>query len=164
MTQRDVVTIAGGVVVGFAAAALIGVGLFGQDAWGNTRTDVALYTPGTGGPCTIDKAQYVRAQKGRNVTWEIANHCEGADRVVTVGNFRTASGPSSASDCASPGADYPFTDAALAKRTATVASGGDRKIKLTVKGRGDLGDQALTVYFDLCLDGQKADPELMIER
>lgn len=164
MTQRDVVRIAGGAVAGFAIAALLGAGVFGWNVWGDTETDVALYTPGTGGPCTLAKAQYVRTKKGKHVIWEVANHCEGADRIVTVGNFRKASGPSGANDCSNPGADYPFTNSDLSKRTATVPADGDRDIKLKVKGRGDLGDQALIVYFDICMDGQVVDPELMIER
>jgi len=164
MTQRDYVKIAGGVVIGLVLAALLGVGAFGWNLWGDTETEVTLYAPGAGGECTIAKAQYVRAKKGKKVMWEIANYCEGADRVVSVGNFRKASGPSSASDCSDAGPDYPFTEAALSARMATVASGEDKDITLKVKGRGDLGENALTVYFDICLDGRKADPELMIER
>ena len=164
MTQRDWVRVAAGVVVGLIVAALLGAGLFGVNWFGDTETDVALYTPGAGGPCTLGKAQYVRTEKGKRVIWEIANHCEGADKVVTVGNFRQAAGPSSANDCRDAGSDYPFTDADLARRTATVSSGGEGDISLKVKGRGDLGEAALTVYFDICLDGRKTDPELMIER
>jgi hypothetical protein len=164
MTQRDWVKIAGGVVIGLAVAALLGAGLFGFNVMGDTETEVTLYAPGDGGPCTLGKAPYVRAKKGKKVIWEIVNHCEGADKVVSVGNFRKASGPSGANDCSDAGADYPFKDAALSTRMATVASGGDGDITLKVKGRGDLGDEAMTVYFDICLDGRKADPELMIER
>ncbi len=164
MTQRDYVRIAGGVVIGLVLAALLGAGLFGVNLWGDTETDVSLYMPGAGGGCTLDKAQYVRTKKGKKVVWEIANNCEGDDKVVIVGNFRKASGPSGANDCSDAGADYPFTDASQAKRTATVAAGGNGDIELKVKGRGDLGESALTLYFDICLDGQKADPELMIER
>ena len=164
MTQRDWVKVAGGVVVGLAVAALLGAGLFGVNLWGDTETEVALYTPGGGGPCGLAKSPYVRAKKDKKVIWEIANHCEGGDKTVSVGNFRKASGPSSASDCADAGADYPFTDADLAARSATVGAGRDGDITLKVKGRGDLGGTALTVYFDICLDGRKSDPELMIER
>lgn len=164
MTQRDWVKIAGGVVIGVAVAAVLGAGLFGGNLWGDTETEVALYTPGAGGPCTLGKTPYVRAKKGKKVFWEITNHCEGADRIVSVGNFRKTSGPSGATNCSAPGADYPFTDAAFATRTATVPSDGEDDIELKVKGRGDLGDDALTVYFDICLDGRTADPELMIQR
>ena len=164
MTQRDYVTIGGGVVIGLAVAALLGAGLFGVNLWGDTETEVALYMPAAGGPCALGKAQYVRTKKDKKVIWEIANHCEGADKIVSVGNFRKASGPSGATNCSDAGADYPFTDAAFATRTATVASGSEGEIKLKVKGRGDLGEDALTVYFDICLDGQMTDPELMIMR
>lgn len=164
MTQRDYVRIAGGVVIGLVLAALLGAGLFGVNLWGDTETDVSLYVPGAGGPCTLDKAHYVRTKKDKKVVWEIVNDCEGQDKVVTVGNFRKASGPSGANDCSEAGADYPFTDASLPKREATVAAGGKGDIKLKVKDRGDLGESALTFYFDICLDGQKADPELAIER
>lgn len=165
MTQRDwTMMIAGGAVIGLVAAVPLGAGVFGVNLWGDTETEVALYAPGGGGPCTLGKAPYVRAKKGKKVIWEIANHCEGADKVVSVGNFRAASGPSSARDCRDAGADYPFTDADLAARTATVGAGREGDIKLKVKGRGDLGETEMTVYFDICLDGQKADPELMIER
>ncbi len=165
MTQRDYVRIAGGVVIGLVLAALLGAGLFGLNfRGGDTETGVSLYVPGAGGPCTLDKARYVRAKQDKKLIWEIANNCEGEDKVVVVGNFRKASGPSGANDCSAPGADYPFTDASLAKRTATVAAGRTDDIELKVKGRGDLGERALTLYFDICLDGQKADPELAIER
>lgn len=164
MTQRDWVQIAGGVVVGVAAAALLGAGLFGVNLVGDTETGVTLYAPGGSGPCTLGKAQYVRTKKGKKVHWEIANHCDGADRIVTVGNFRKAAGPSSANDCSDAGPDYPFTDADLARRTASVASDGEAAITLKVKDRGALGEAAMTLYFDICLDGRKTDPELMIER
>jgi len=164
MTQRDVVKIAGGVIVGLVIAALLGAGVFGVNLWGDTETEVALYMPGAGGDCTLDKAQYVRTKKDKKVIWEIANHCPGADRIVTVGNFRKASGPSNANDCSDPGADYPFKESDLSKRMATVPSDGNRDIKLKVKGRDELGEEALTVYFDICLDGRKADPELVIAR
>lgn len=164
MTQRDVVKIAGGAVVGFAIAALLGAGIFGVTWRGDTETDVSLYVPGTGGPCTIDKAQYVRTKKGKHVIWKVANHCEGADRAVTVGNFRKAKGPSGETDCSEPGTDYPFTNSDHSKRTATVPAHGDRDIKLKVKDSDELGDEALTVYFDICVDKQMLDPELMIQR
>ena len=38
------------------------------------------------------------------------------------------------------------------------------RIKLKVKGRTELGENELTYYYDLCLDGRKADPVLVIER
>lgn len=164
MTQRDWVKIAGGVVVGLVAAALLGAGLFGFNFMGDMTTEVVLYTPAAGGECTIAKAQYVRAKKGKKVVWEITNYCEGADKVVSVGNFRRSSGPSGATGCTSEGADYPFTDPDLKKRTATVPSGHERDIDLKVKGSKDLGDDAMTVYFDICLEGRTLDPELMIER
>jgi hypothetical protein len=164
MTQSDVVMIAGGAVAGVALAVVLGAGVFGVNVLGDTETQVALYTPGAGGGCTLGKAQYVRTKKGKQVIWQIANHCEGADKIVTVGNFRNTSGPSDANDCSDAGADYPFTEADLSKRIATVASGRRDDIKLRVKGRGELGEEAVTVYFDICLDGRKTDPELAIER
>lgn len=164
MTQRDWVKIGGGVVIGIAAAAVIGVSVFGLNFLGGTDTPVTLYVPGNGGGCTVAKQQYVPAEKGRRVNWEIANHCEGGDRTVVVGNFRKASGPSGASNCDDAGADYPFTNATLQKRTATVAFGGTGDIKLTVKGRDELGEEAVRVYFDICLGGQIVDPELMVRR
>ena len=164
MTQRDWVTIGGGVVIGMAMAAVVGVSAFGLSFSGGTDTTVTLYVPGTGGGCTVAKQQYVPAEKGKRVNWKITNHCEGGDRTVVVGNFRKASGPSGASNCDNAGADYPFTNATLQKRTATVAFEDTEDIKLTVKGRNELGEDAVRVYFDICLGGQVVDPELMIRR
>lgn len=164
MTQRDWGKLAVGVVAGMALAMLLAAGVFGTNLWGDTETDVALYSPGAGGPCTLGKAPYVRAKKGKKVIWEIVNHCDGAERVVAVGNFRKTSGPSNASDCRDPGADYPFTNRDFKARSATVASGREGDIALKVEGRGTLGEAALTVYFDICLDGRISDPELMVER
>lgn len=164
MTQRDVVKIAGGIVVGIVLAALLGAGLFGVNLGGNTETTVTLWVPGSEGPCKLGKAEYVRAKKGKRVIWEIENYCPGGPRTVTLGNFRTTSGPSGADTCDDAGADYPFTSANLQQRTAAVAPDSDGEISLTVKGRGDLGENELTYYFDICLDGVKADPMLEIAR
>ena len=164
MTQRDWVKIGGGVVIGMAVAAALGVSLFGLKFRGATDTTVTLYVPGTGGGCTVAKQQYVPAEKGKRVNWEITNHCEGSDRTVVVGNFRKTSGPSGASNCDNAGADYPFTNATLQKRTATVAFEDTGDITLTVKGSGELGEEPVRVYFDICLGGQIVDPELMIRR
>ena len=164
MTQRDWVKIGGGVVIGMALAAVLGMSVFGVDFRRATDTAVTLYVPGTGGGCTVAKQQYVVTDKGKPVNWAITNYCEGDDRTVVVGNFRKSSDPSGASNCDSAGADYPFTNATLQKRTATVAFEDTEDIKLTVKGRGELGDEAVRVYFDICLDGEIVDPELMIRR
>lgn len=164
MTQRDWVKVGGGVVIGMAVAAVLGVSVFGLSFRGATDTAVTLYVPGTGGGCTVAKQQYVLTEKGKRVDWEITNYCEGADKTVVVGNFRKASGPSGASNCDNPGADYPFTNDTLQKRTATVAFEDTGDIKLTVKGRDELGEEAVRVYFDICLGGEIVDPELMIRR
>ena len=39
-----------------------------------------------------------------------------------------------------------------------------KKIKLKVKNRGDLGNDELIYYYDVCIDGTKHDPQLVIER
>lgn len=164
MTQQDWVKVAGGGVAGVALAAVVCVAVFDVDLRGGTDTPVTLYVPGTGGECMVAKQDYVHARMGRRVTWEITNHCEGADRTVVLGNFRDTPGPSGAANCDSAGADYPFAEPTLRQRTAVVAFGTTGDLTLTAKGPDELGDEPVRVYFDICLDGQIADPELMFER
>lgn len=172
MTQRDAAKIAGGVAIGIAVAVLLGVGVFGVNLSGDTKTDVTLST--IEGACVLGKATHVRVHKGKQLIWEIENHCPGASRTISVGNFRVASGPSTANDCSNAGPDYPFADSDFTKRSSTVDAAtqksngsyksSDGKIKIKAKGRGDLGESEMTYYFDICLDGTKADPTLVMER
>jgi hypothetical protein len=112
--------------------------------------------------------------KGKQLKWHIANFCPDETRTVTVGNFRTASAPSTASDCSGAGTDYPFDDATLAARTSTLDPATQKsngspdpskgQIKLKAKSRDDLGENELIYHFDVCLDGTKTDPMLVFER
>ena len=172
MAQRDYVTIAGGVVVGVVLGAVLGIGFLGKDVFGNTNTEVTLSM--VDGACTLGKATQIRMHKGKQLKWEIENYCPEATRTVTVGNFRTTSAASAAGDCQAAGPDYPFDDAALAARTGTLeparpkSNGGvdpsEGRIQLQAKSRDDLGEDELIYYFDICLDGAKADPMLVFER
>lgn len=172
MTQRDWTRIGVGTMAGFALAALLGVVLLDVNLRGDVRTDVTLST--FDGTCTLGKATLVRAKKGKQVIWRIANYCADAAKTVTVGNFRRTDGSSGPADCSAPGADYPFTDASLAARTGTVDPAeqdddgsydpSDGRIALKMKDRGDLGDEELTYHFDICLDGARSDPMLAVER
>lgn len=172
MTQSDYMRIAAGVVIGFVAAAVLGIGFLGKDVFGNTNTEVTLSS--VDGACTLGKATHLRMRKGKHLKWDIENYCPDETRTVTVGNFRTTSAASTASDCQAAGTDYPFDDAALAARTSTLdpatpkSNGGvdpsKGRIKLKAKSGDDLGENELIYYFDVCLDGTKTDPMLIFER
>lgn len=167
MTQRLVAAVAAGIAVGIALAVVFGGSWFGA---GDSDTDVTLST--VSGKCETGKATLVRVRQSKNLKWEIENYCTEGEKVVMVGNFRTAQGPSGAANCSAAGPQYPFVDGAEALRTATLAAAqqdsdgsidpttGD--IKLKAKGRDDLQDT--TYYFDLCVNGAIVDPMLVVER
>ncbi|MEX2272201.1 MAG: hypothetical protein WD690_12045 [Vicinamibacterales bacterium] len=168
MTQHDWVRIATGAVIGIALGAVLGAGVLGMNFGGDTETDVTVSV--FDGKCTLGKADRVVVKRDKQLIWEIENYCIDGPKTVMVGNFQKQ-GPSTGTNCSNPGPDYPFTDASEDARTETVKAGqqkgnlsidpSDGKIKLKAKD----GDAVLgKYYFDICLDGQKVDPELMMER
>ena len=170
MVQRDLVV---KVAVAVAVVAALVV-VFGFDWRGDRKTDVILSGIGTGGACELGKSSQVRVRKGKQLSWEIENYCTDGAKLVAVGNFRKDPALAVPQDCAEPGADYPFTDGNVATRTARLEAAEvegdgeidptDARIKLKAKGRNELGDTELVYYFDVCLDGRKIDPKLVIER
>ena len=168
MKQRLLVAVAAGVAVGMGLAVVFGGSLFG---FGDRETDVTLSS--VNGTCEVGKATLVRVRQSQNLKWEIENYCTDGEKIVMVGNFRTAKGPSGATNCNAAGPQFPFTDADQGLRTATLAaaqqdSNGridatDGDIKLKAKGRDDL-PQDTTYYFDLCVNGAIVDPMLIVER
>lgn len=147
-------------------------------------------TPGEGlGPADVDtpivlfpqdstcglsaKQQTVTAHPDKWLKFEIVSYC-GSKQVVVVGNFRTVETPSPAPancDNAMHGDAPPiFQQDDLRRRTAELDAGSpgdpeDEDIKLKLKKDADLpGKGTLTYYFDVCLNGTKADPRLLVER
>lgn len=173
MTQPDVVKVAGGVVIGAVVVALVMAMDFNPFAGRDKQTEVTLSPRGAyGGACELGKATLVRVGKSRQLSWEIANYCTDREQVVSVGNFRKTPEPVQATNCDNIGTDYPFEDT-TGRSTTIAAATADKdgnvdpesgRIKLKVKGRNDLGETPLTYYFDVCLNGTKADPVLVIER
>lgn len=172
MTQRSLVAVGAGIAVGLALAVVFGWGsLFGA---GDTNTDVTLSA--INGTCEAGKATLVRVRQGKNLKWEIENYCTEGEKIVMVGNFRTAQGPSGAANCNAAGPQFPFvdTDQDPLRRTATLAAAqqdsdgridetrGD--IKLKAKDSKDLDQKDPTYYFDLCVNGAIVDPMLIVER
>ena len=174
MTQREIKTMATGGAIGFVLGTVLGIGIAGNPFGGDKTTEVTLSPIGPNGACVLGKSTQVRVGKSKQLTWEIENYCTDGAKLVSVGNFRRDQAPVAAPDCADAGPDYPFSDANLATRTsklepAEAEGDGDvdpteGRIKLKVKGRNELGDEELIYHFDVCLDGRKVDPMLVIER
>lgn len=168
MKQRLLIAVAAGMAVGMGLAVLFGGSLFG---FGDSDTDVTLAP--VNGTCQVGKATLVRVRQSQNLKWEIENYCTDGQKIVMVGNFRTAAGPSGAANCNAAGPQFPFADPDQALRTATLAAAQQESngridateadIKLKAKGRDDL-PQNTTYYFDLCVNGAIVDPMLIVER
>ena len=175
MTQRDLVKVATGVVIGAAIVVAVGMAFGWNPFSGDKKTEVTWSPVGPSGACVLGKSTHVRVGKGRQLSWEIKNYCTDGAKIVSVGNFRRSGTAATTDDCADAGADFPFSDpTTLATRTSTLEaaeaeSNGEvdpteGRIKLKVKGRPDLGDTELVYQFDICLDGRKVDPMLVVER
>ncbi len=129
----------------------------------DVESDVVLET--VNGVCVVQtKAGSVSVKKDKFVTWNIDNRC-GARELVTVGNFRTAGGTTTATDClgAIEGATWPFqeSESDLSKRQH------QNQIKLKVKKDADLPGGRIEYDFDICTGPdaeRKSDPRLVIER
>lgn len=169
MTQRLLVAVAAGLAVGLALGVVFGIG------WpGSKDTDTGVTLTEVNGTCEAGKATLVRVRQSKQLKWEVENYCTGGQQVVMVGNFRTAQGPSGATNCSAAGPQFPFVDPDPALRTATLAAAqqdGDGRIdgtgadiKLKAKNRDDLDPQVSTYYFDLCVNGTVVDPMLVVER
>lgn len=169
MTQRDLVKLAGAAVVGLAAGLVLAVTVWDAKLLGGRDTRVTLSLDASGA-CTLGKETKVRARMSENMTWKIENYCPGEQRTVAVGNFRLSQGPPTPANCTAAGADYPFAagarDVVVDPGDASGRNVKPAKAKLTLKALGpnELGEAPRVYFFDICLDGTKADPELMMER
>lgn len=169
MTQRLLVAVAAGLAVGLALGVVFGIGWPGSK---DTRSGVTLTE--VNGTCEAGKATLVRVRQSKQLKWEVENYCTSGEQIVMVGNFRTAQGPSGASNCSAAGPQFPFVDADPALRTATLAAAqkdGDGRIdgtgadiKLKAKPSNELDPNVSTYYFDLCVNGTIVDPMLVVER
>lgn len=176
-TVREKAMLVGGLLGGSVLALLLAVVAFDTDIWGNTRSTITLRPDGPSSSCIVTgKETEITVGKNKKLTWNVVNHCPQI-QTVSVGNFRAATEVSVANDCASPvlgTTPYPFTKDTLADRQveiparpATNPNPGQKKLELKVKPRdGDNGlpDRELIYVFDICLEGRKADPRLVVER
>ena len=106
----------------------------------------------------------------------MVNHCPRV-QTLAVGNFRDPTEVSVVNDCAAPvlgNVPSPFRQDALADRQVEIPARpptnprpGEKKLELNVKprnGDGGLPDRELTYIFDICLEGRKVDPRLIVQR
>ena len=137
----------------------------------DAETSIILY-PGDSTCEMTWKAPTIRGKSDKRLDFEVLNHC-GATQTVMVGNFRPKDQASSSNNCdtARVGIDPIFRDDSLPTRTAAVPAGNlsvpmRRKIRLKFLKASDLPgtDPTIEVDFDVCLNGAKADPRLIIER
>jgi hypothetical protein len=137
----------------------------------DVESPMILFPTGSDG-CTLSaKQSSVTAHPDKRLDFKVINYC-GSPQKVVVGNFRTAETPS-ADTCDSPthgGAPSVFQHDDLPRRTADLGAGTLRrptheKIKLKIKKNTELpGEGPLTYYFDVCLNKDKADPRLIVQR
>jgi hypothetical protein len=137
----------------------------------DAETSIILYPSGS--TCEMTwKAPTIRGKSDKRLDFEVLNHC-GATQTVMVGNFRPKDQASSSNNCdtAREGIEPIFKKDDPSTRTAMVPAGNlsvpmRRKIRLKfLKGSELPGtDPTLELDFDVCLNGAKADPRLIIER
>lgn len=153
------------VIAGFAVIVIIAAALLFVNR-GNVDTRVVLDDDQQGGCLVRDKEPEVRIKKDKKLTWVInSTECDNKDELVTVGNFRRQL-TSTAPDCreATEGRDvlWPFKEGQeLTVRQHT------SKIELHTKTLGELPDEILTYYYDICTGAnadRKSDPLLVIEK
>ena len=155
--------------VGAAACATHQVGSMGAR---DVESPITLRPAPKTGDCTLTaKEPFIIGNPDKWVRLKIGNYCSRPQEIV-VGNFRPAgaSGPD-VTDCRTAmhsGAPAIFQQDDLRRRTADLGPGSpsdpnEEKINLKLKKSADLptGDE---YDFDVCLNGKKADPRLIIER
>ena len=175
MAARGATLLAGGFVTGLAIALAIAATPSGRDLLSLGNTDTGLSLRDVGGTCTLTgKETEVVVQKNKKLTWDVRNFCAQA-QTVSVGNFRTTPQTANGNCSAVTEGDArsPFQQDDEARRTVSVGAGSaydpeKGKVQLKVRSRGDLGGEALTFYFSLCLGSggnqRVVDPRLVIER
>lgn len=168
MTQSELTRLA--IVVAISAVIAAGLGAaFGGGLFGSGDTETGVTLSAVNGTCTIGKANIVVVRKDKQLVFELENYCTDGPKTVAVGNFQK-NAPSTATNCSQAGSDYPFTDSSEAARKKEVDAAkrgsdqsidpSDAKFKLKAQGESFAG----TYYFDICLDGTKVDPMLIVER
>lgn len=170
MTRLKLAACLGGIGV-IAASACATVPKMGGMAARDVESPMILFPTESGGCALNAKEPSVTAHPDKRLDFEVASYCSSAQTVV-VGNFRTAESPS-ADGCDNAtygGAPSVFQHDDLPRRTAQLGAGSPghpthAKIKLKIKKDADLpGEGPLTYYFDVCLNGAKADPRLIVQR
>jgi hypothetical protein len=176
-TRREQALLVGGLLGGAAVTLLVAVVGFGLDLWGNTSSTITLRPEGQDGACVITgKETEITVGKNKKLTWKVVNHCPRV-QTLAVGNFRDPTEVSVVNDCAAPvlgNVPSPFRQDALADRQVEIPARpptnprpGEKKLELKVKprnGDGGLPDRELTYIFDICLEGRKVDPRLIVQR
>lgn len=164
MARRERLMLMGGLIGGILVGVIAGAALFETDLFGNTTTRVTL-RPETGKDCVIGKETRIEVTQGKRLTWKISNQCA-ARQAVMVGNFRTEEDPGDLpADCRQAtfgGAEYPFTESSEEARSRQVGTADSAPIKL--KARSDLGEGERLYFFDICVNGAKQDPRLIVQR
>jgi hypothetical protein len=144
----------------------------GEQTAQDVESPIILFPAASG--CGLSaKEPSITAHPDKRLEFEVSNYC-GEPQKLVVGNFRTVESPSPApADCNAPthgGAPSVFQQDDLLRRTADLGGGSPghpthTKIKLKIKKNADLpGTDPLTYYFDVCLNGVKADPRLIVQR
>ena len=172
MVPKRLLTVLTGLTAGIAAAACA-THQFGTMDF-DVETPITIRKASTEPKrCVVSsKESEVRVHKDKWLELKFSNYC---DEGVTaaVGNFRTAENPPGLpADCSNPyfgGATPIFRESDPADFKTMIDSGDPshprtKKVKLKVKSRGEIGNDQLTYYYDVCIDGAKHDPRLVIER
>jgi hypothetical protein len=162
-------------ITGFAAASACAFHRVGSMGERDVETPVTIRgTSADPKKCVVtSKEAEVRVHKDKWFELKFSNYCE-SPATASVGNFRTTENPSGLpAHCDSP---YFGNPTAIFRETdpqdfkVRIDEGmpnrpDSEKIKLKVKTRGELGNEQLVYYFDICVDGVKqTDPRIIIER
>lgn len=174
MADKRLVCVLGAIVFAAGSAcAAQQMGMKGQPR--DVGTPIILLPSGEPAACTITfKQPSITSHADKWIDFDVISYCDSAQTVM-VGNFRTEENPSGApTNCTN--AMYPAATASIfrqddaARRTANLAAAApgeteDDDIRLKLKSSTELpGSGTLTYFFDICLNGTKVDPRLVIER
>lgn len=173
MAEKRLVCVLG--VILFAAGSACAAQQMGMKGPRDVASPIILLPSGEPAACTISfKQPSITSHADKWIDLDVISYC-GSAQTVMVGNFRTDENPSGLpTNCTN--AMYPATTPSIfqqddaRRRTANLPAAApgeaeDDNIKLKIKSGTELpGSGTLTYYFDICLNGTKADPRLVIER
>ena len=154
-------TIGAGIAI-VAAVSTFACSRGGGLAAGDKDTEIQL----SGNPCAVaSKEAEFHVGKGKKVKWTITNGCDGQDsQIIVIGNFRENEG-TTVNNCLAgvTEREWPFNPEDQSLKTVYVAKGGTAVIDLKGAKNTKTGNTAQPYFFDICIEGKKADPKMIVD-